>query len=252
MTDEAAAATAELVKLAVQSGDGNARTPAQRNALTAQWRELCGNMASLAGDIINNPDVNGVPPAHYLAARTEYPDWLTIGHEHGMRFDQYATPAGRGRVMPIHMAALARDRGRATADIIETLLQLDAESEQQVNATACATDLTALHIVTDHSDIAAMRVLLLHKANPNAELNDGGGRRTPLHIAASYGTEPAIHLLLRFGADVWKMVVPPDGSPPVGAFQLSWCNEQLSPDIRRRLNTMTVNKRQPPSSIQGS
>lgn len=58
-----------------------------------------------------------------------------------------------------------------------------------------------LHLMAQRGDVASMRWLLDHGADPNSRWLDVDIELTPLHLAASRGHADAVHLLLDAGAD---------------------------------------------------
>jgi len=59
----------------------------------------------------------------------------------------------------------------------------------------------ALHLMAKRNDVAALKWLLDHGANPNARWTHWEAEVTPLHLAASQGHAESVHLLLNGGAD---------------------------------------------------
>jgi ankyrin repeat protein len=59
----------------------------------------------------------------------------------------------------------------------------------------------ALHVMAKRNDVAAMKWLLGHGANPNALWAHWDADVTPLHLAALHGHAEAVRLLLEAGAD---------------------------------------------------
>ena len=59
----------------------------------------------------------------------------------------------------------------------------------------------ALHLMAQRNDVAAVKWLLDHGADPNGRWASGGADVTPLHLAASRGHADMVRLLLAAGAD---------------------------------------------------
>jgi ankyrin repeat protein len=59
----------------------------------------------------------------------------------------------------------------------------------------------ALHLMAKRNDVAAVRWLLDHGADPNARWAHWDAEVTPLHLAASQGHAEIVRLLLAAGAD---------------------------------------------------
>jgi ankyrin repeat protein len=59
----------------------------------------------------------------------------------------------------------------------------------------------SLHLLAKRNDVAGVRWLLAHGANPNARWAHWDAEVTPLHLAAAQGHVEVVRLLLRAGAD---------------------------------------------------
>lgn len=117
------------------------------------------------------------------------------------------------------------------------------ENGADVNHAAPDTEETPLHIAVCKANRPAydlvIQVLLAHGANPNCAtkpfaetgcfMRDCRTKgETPLHRATAFGTEDAIHLLLRAGAKI-------DARDINGDSPLSWASWHLRPDAILRM-----------------
>jgi len=94
---------------------------------------------------------------------------------------------------PLHNAIKYRQR-----EVAELLLEnhADVEAKDKNNYW------TALHIAAVDGYLEESKLLLAHKANPNAK---GKWDATPLHLAAARGNKMVLELLLASGAEVNAM-----------------------------------------------
>ena len=134
------------------------------------------------------------PTALHVAARSGFRSILELLLTHGAQVNA----KGSSGATPLHMAA-----ANGFKAIAEVLIQKGAEVNlvtSKVHSPVWHGDArgTPLHIAAA-GDAAMAGLLLDHKADPNAKLEDG---RTPLHIAASFGAEKIARLLIEHGSDI--------------------------------------------------
>ncbi|XP_021904209.1 ankyrin-1 [Carica papaya] len=175
---------------------------------------------------VNTKDEEGETPVLH-AARQGHADTVKYLLDHGAN---PAIPSDLGATA-LHHAA-----GIGNIELLKELLSRDVEVDSQSDAG------TPLIWAAGHGQQDAVKVLLEHHANPNAETEDnitpllsavaagslacldllvkaGGnvnvtaGGATPLHIAADNGSPEIINCLLKAGAD--PNVIDEDGQKPI-------------------------------------
>lgn len=85
------------------------------------------------------------------------------------------------------------------SDGTKVMEMLNEPGTQIANTRDSATGETALHIVSQRSDIVYMRFLLQHNGNPNITDNEGN---TPMMIAVQQGWIEGVQTLIRYQGDV--------------------------------------------------
>ena len=88
-----------------------------------------------------------------------------------------------------------------------------------------------LHLMAKRNDVAAVKWLLAHGADPNARWAHWDAEVTPLHLAAGYGHADVVRLLLDAGADVGIHDSKHDSDP------IGWAEYFKQPEIVRLLTS---------------
>jgi ankyrin repeat protein len=98
----------------------------------------------------------------------------------------------------------------------------------------------ALHLMAKRNDVAAVRWLLDHGADPNARWAHWDAEVTPLHLAAAQGHEDVVRLLLGTGAD------PRVRDSKHDSDAIGWADHFGRPDVARILKAHAARKERPP------
>ncbi|KAM7251942.1 hypothetical protein ACFE04_023825 [Oxalis oulophora] len=228
----------DLKKIAAQLDDGKnlSKTVAdikdanKRGALHFAAREgqtpVCKYLVEELKLDVNTKDEDGETPLIH-AARLGHNDTVKYLVEHGAD-PNIASELG---VTAVHHAS-----GIGNIELLKYLLSKGIEVESQSDAG------TPLVWAAGHGQADAVKVLLEHHANPNAETEDGvtpllsavaagsltclellvqaganvnvsAGGATPLHIAADHGSLELVNCLLKAGAD--PNIADEDGVKPI-------------------------------------
>ncbi len=161
---------------------------------------------------LNPKDAAGRTPVE-LAARQDQEEVVLMLAEHGCELRDVFSAAITGRTDAVE-ALLKKDPKLATATIIrdETALHLaawrgHAQTAAALLAAGAAVNAkdenrwTPLHLAADGGHEDVVRLLLDHKANPNAVNNQVADKFSPLHAAVLSGKREVVGLLLDHGAD---------------------------------------------------
>ena len=111
----------------------------------------------------------------------------------------------------------------------ETAERILRENPALIDAAAGGQAAGALHLMAKRNDVAAVRWLLAHGADPNARWAHWDAEVTPLHLAAAQGHAATVRLLLDAGADVSIRDSKHDSDP------IGWAEFFRQPEIVRML-----------------
>ena len=154
----------------------------------------------------DRPLVTAVASANEVAVRMlmEYGAQPNLNSINGFPLQFLAVNSGNERILQMVLqgdiwvgcltSAMMRAAETQQDKMLEMLLDAGATANYRFNPHG----LTALMNAARHDDVAAMRVLISHGADPNLASNF----RTPLMEAVKYRHENALQLLLEKGADV--------------------------------------------------